>query len=201
MPIPLLPSLKDENKIAINKRGEWISNVQNTLPNLVDSLKVAANNDSRISSIPDVWARPALYEIILANEKHPLHQKYEQEWRGILAILALHQLRGFSKLGLEYVKVPELNKAKGDIPEFMKVIARSLPEDYRNQQNDPTLEAGIAAKIQILVYDGKPMAIMWPSILVCPAIGLDTYRMTAISWWKQDGINDPIDDLSNDEKN
>lgn len=52
MPIPLLPALKDatsENKIAINKPGEWSDGAQNTLSNLVDSLKVAAGKESNIS--------------------------------------------------------------------------------------------------------------------------------------------------------
>ena len=27
--------------------------------------------------------------------------------------------------------------------------------------------------IQILIYNDKPLAIVWPSILVCPAVGLE----------------------------
>lgn len=110
MPIPLLPALKDatsENKIAINERGEWSEGAQNTLSNLVDSLKVAVGKESNISSIPDVWARPALYEAVLTNEKHPLHEKYKQEWRGVLAIIALRKLRNFSDVQVESVDIPK----------------------------------------------------------------------------------------------
>ena len=56
MAFPLLPSMQDETKVAFTDPGKWISSGQNTLKGLVDSLKVNANNQSTISSIPDVWA-------------------------------------------------------------------------------------------------------------------------------------------------
>lgn len=201
MPIPLLPSLKEQNTIAIAKRGEWISNSQNTLSSLVDSLKVAANSKSRISSIPDVWARPALYESILSDDKHPLYEKYKQEWRGILAIMALRKLRGFNNITLQTIEIPELEKIDHCSSAFLKVLARSLPEKYVANQNDQTLTVGIAAKIHVIVYGNIPLAFSWPSILLCPALNLETHRIREVGWWKQDGINDPITELSNDEKN
>lgn len=44
--IPLLPRLNDEKKIAFSKRGEWKSDSQNTLPNLVKDLKVTTDYKS-----------------------------------------------------------------------------------------------------------------------------------------------------------
>ena len=147
MPIPLLPALKDatsENKIAINKPGEWSDGAQNTLSNLVDSLKVAAGKESNISSIPDVWARPALYEAILVNEKHPLHEHYKQEWRGVLAIIAMRKLRNFSDIKVETVDVPKKEKIKESDPAFLKVIARSIPESFlREGKKGPDDEGGL----------------------------------------------------------
>ena len=58
--IPLLPRLNEEKKIAITKRGEWQFNSQNTLLNLVNDLKVTTDYKSTITSIPDLWARPAM---------------------------------------------------------------------------------------------------------------------------------------------
>lgn len=199
--IPLLPGLKEQNQIAIVKRGEWNSDAQNTLPNLVQSLKVSANHDSRISSIPDVWARTRLYEIVLHKEDHPLHEKYKAEWRGILTMMALRQIRGFDKIQLQTVVVPEITQLKDDDPEFLKVIARSLPDDYRENENDPTLKAGEAAKLQVVSYDDFPLAICWPNILICPALDLDKHRDRDVAWWKQDGLHDPISELNDEEKN
>ena len=79
MSIPLLPRLNDNNRIAITKRGVWQSELQNTLKNLVNDLKVTADNKSDITSIPDLWARPAMYEMVLFNKHHHLHQKFVSE--------------------------------------------------------------------------------------------------------------------------
>lgn len=205
MPIPLLPALKDatsENKIAINKPGEWSDGAQNTLSNLVDSLKVAAGKESNISSIPDVWARPALYEAILVNEKHPLHEHYKQEWRGVLAIIAMRKLRNFSDIKVETVDVPKKEKIKESDPAFLKVIARSIPESFlREGKKDPTTKADCAAKVQILAINGIPLAMMWPSILFCPALNLEMHQVIEVPWWTLDGIGDPLPELSDDEKN
>jgi|GEM_PF-677272 len=200
MPIPLLPRLKSECSIAIEKNGEWISTSQNTLPNLIDSLQVSANDNSDISSIPDVWARPVLCENILFNSKHNLHQKYLDEWRGLLAIIALRKLRGFDGIKLESIDIPAISKLKDSDSEFLKVISKSLPKSYQNRQDDPTLQAGQIGKIQLIVYNDTPLAILWPSILVCPALELVNNRIIDIPWWKHDGINNPIPDLSYEEK-
>lgn len=201
MSIPLLPSLNNNSKISLTRSGEWVVDTANTLPGLVDSLKVVANKDSDISSIPDVWARPVLVESILMDVAHPKHQVYVDEWRGILGIMAMRKIRGFSKVGMQSYDVPALDKLPKDANAFLRVIARSIPQEYLDKQDDNTLQSGVQAKIQILTYDDKPLAIIWPTTLVCPAVELNAYCADEIPWWDFDGMHDPIKDLSDDEKN
>lgn len=204
MSFPLLPSLKkDDNKIALPNSGEWITGSQNTLTGLVDSLKVKSDNKSSISSIPDVWARPILMHSILSDEKHLQYNKYVSEWRGILTIMAMRKMRGLNKIKLFVIEVPEVSGLKNSDTEFMKVVARSIPDDYLERQQDETLKSkpGIQAKIQLLTYEDKPLAILWPSILICPAVGLGDYSTLDIPWWRGNGLNDPIQYLSTEEKN
>lgn len=201
MSIPLLPSLNNNSKISLTRSGEWVVDTANTLPGLVDSLKVVANKDSDISSIPDVWARPVLVESILMDVAHPKHQVYVDEWRGILGIMAMRKIRGFSKVGMQSYDIPALDKLPKDANAFLRVIARSIPQEYLDKQDDNTLQSGVQAKIQILTYDDKPLAIIWPTTLVCPAVELNTYCADEIPWWDFDGMHDPIKDLSDDEKN
>lgn len=196
MSTPLLPRLNEENKIAITKRGEWISDTQNTLKNLVTDLKVTTDFKSNITSIPDLWARPAMYEMVLFDEKHHLHQKYVAEWRGILAMLAFRELRNLKNIKREEILIPEKAKLAEDAPSFLKVLAGLLPEEYK-EYSDNTIESGY--KIQILTYSESPLAVIWPTILVCPAVGLDSI-VSSVSWWGYDGINDPIPSLSDQEK-
>lgn len=197
MSIPLLPRLNEENKIAITKRGEWKSEAQNTLTNLVTDLKVTTDAKSNITSIPDLWARPAMYEIVLFDDKHYLHNKYVAEWRGILAMLAFREMRGFKDLKKEDVLIPDVNKISDTIPSFLKVVASMLPDEYTSYK-DETIDSG--CKLQILTYKDRPLAIVWPTILVCPAIGLENMVDRTVSWWNIDGISDPISSLNDQEK-
>lgn len=199
MAYPLLPSLKDENKIAITKRGQWTSDTQTSLKNLVTDLKVISDDYSNISSIPDIWARPLLCEMILLDEYHSLHKKYVKEWRGLMAMLAFRQLRNFTEIGLETVVLPAKNSQTENCPDFLKVLVRMLPKSLKDTE-DKTLEDGQVAKLQILTYAGKPLAIVWPNVLVCSAAGLEDYPTKNVSWWNTDGISDPISTLNGEEK-
>lgn len=204
---PLLPSLNEHSNIAINQSGQWITGLQNTLSGLVDSLKVGTNKKTDISSIPDIWARPILVRSILNDVTHPQHKRYVGEWRGLLAILAFRRTRGFKQIKLMSVEIPTIDALRDNDPEFLKVLARSMPVDYLKMQNDETIKgkAGVQAKVQLLVYDDRPIGIFWPSILICPALDLelaiDALPAHDIAWWNYDGIKDPIEYLSKEENN
>lgn len=199
----LLPSLSANSNVAIPKSGEWTTSSQNTLSDLVNGLKVAANKHSNISSIPDVWARPILVRSILGDPTHPQYEQYVAEWRGLLAIMALRKIRGFNNLHLNTIELPTTDKLRDDDPEFLKVLARSVPLEYLELQNDGTIKdkPGVQAKIQLLSYDNHPLGIFWPSVLICPALGLNQYWPQEIPWWGHEGIMDPIGSLSKEEKN
>lgn len=200
MPIPLLPRLNEDKKVAITKRGEWKSEMQNTLSNLVKDLKVTANADSDITSIPDLWARPAMYKIALFDKKHHLHKKYVSQWRGILAMLAFREMRGFKSLKKEEIIIPDASKIADNEPSFLKVVASLLPEEYKKDEyKDETVDNG-CYKLQLLTYSDAPLAIIWPTILLCPAVGLDNIMDRTVSWWNIDGISDPVASLNDQEK-
>lgn len=197
--IPLLPRLNDEKKIAFSKRGEWKSDSQNTLPNLVKDLKVTTDYKSTITSIPDLWARPAMYEMVLFNENHHLHKQYLEQWRGILAILALREMRNFKDVKCHSIILPKTTKLAEDAPVFLKVLANMLPEEYKSEKyKDETVDNGY--KIQLISYQERSVAIVWPTILLCPAVSLDYQIDRSISWWEYNGIKDPVSSLSDQEK-
>lgn len=203
--IPLLPSLKEDSKVAISKRGQWMSNQQNTLPGLTDSLKISTNSRSTINSIPDVWARPVLFQKILFKENHPLHKKYVAQWRGLLAIMALYKYRGYDTPKLYSIEIPEIDKIdEKETPGFLQVLAKSIPDSFLDYEKDKTLDnkMGIQAKIQTVTLKERPLGIIWPEILIAPAVDLEMAdrRISDIAWWHYDGLNDPIESLSDDER-
>ena len=149
MPIPLLPSLKESNKIAKTKRGEWMSDAQTNLGNLADDLKVTAGVKSDISSIPDLWARPSMYELVLYDENHHLHKRFLDEWRGVLAILALREMRTLGGVAVNTVEIPPETQLQENAPMFLKVITKNLPEEYKRFP-DKTIEHGY--KFHVISY-------------------------------------------------
>ena len=199
MSTPLLPRLNDDSSIAITKNGTWQSAQQNTVGNLVSSLKVTSDDKSAITSIPDLWARPAMFEMVLFDEKHHLHAKYEAEWRGILAMLALREVRSFQGIEVSEISIPDASAMKADTPTFLRVVASMLPEEYKKYKNETGLN------IQIITYTvGKekiPLALVWPTVLICPAVNLAKPSVACnVSWWKRDGIINPIPSMTEQEK-
>lgn len=54
--------------------------------------------------------------------------------------------------------------------------------------------------MQIFTINNKPLAFVWPGLLVCPAVGLDKIIVNNISWWNDRDIGDPTKFLSDAEK-
>lgn len=197
MPIPLLPRLNEENKITLTKRGTWRNDSQTTLGNLVTDLNVTTNESSNITSIPDLWARPMMYEMVLFNENHHLHKKYVAEWRGIMAMLAFREMRNLKNIDKEEIVFPDVNKISNNAPSFLKVVSALLSEEYKSYKDETSSED---YKIQLLTFDEQPLALIWPTILICPSVGLERYYTSNISWWNENGITDPISCLNEQEK-
>ena len=193
MPTPLLPRLNESNSLAITKRGEWVSTSQNSLGNLVKSLKVSVNRQANVTSIPDLWAHPAMVEMALLGKNHLQHEFYKNQWRGIVAMLALYSARNIKELDVKTYKVTAASLQDSNTPEFLKVLVGMAPK-YKNKAEQDYW-------IQVVTYNKKPLAFVWPSIFVCPAIeiGRNDSLGSSVSWWRT-FIEDPIPQLSVEEK-
>ena len=101
-----LPRLISDNKLPrVDKYGEWIGLGSIAVDELADSLEVPESGEGgkkvekdQIFSIPDPWARVLLFTRALLHVEHPSHRRVVGEWRGLLAILALKEIRKFSEL-------------------------------------------------------------------------------------------------------
>ena len=197
---PLLPTLKEQNRIAITKRGVWESDSQKTLKNLAEDLKVASDKYSSISSIPDLWARPMLYEMILFDKNHPLHDKVVGEWRGLIAIIALRTIRNFNELKVKEIIIPESTASiLKDSPVFMQVLAKMIPDELKNIKDD-TLKPGELAKLYVITYQNRTIAITWPNTLLVASASLKGNLASKIPWLDGNGLRDPIACFNDKEK-
>lgn len=69
------------------KQGENVNRLE-TFANNLDVSKVPADTDL-LNSVPTPWARLLLFESALYKGKHPSHQDIEDQWRGLLGVIAL----------------------------------------------------------------------------------------------------------------
>ena len=197
----LLPNLQEDHRIAITRRGEWVSDSGTNLSNLANDIKVMAGTNSDITSIPDLWARLSMYEIVLFDEQHYLHDKFLAEWRGMLAVLALREMRAIGDIEAQSIEILTDSVFTDNDPRFLRVITKSLPEEYK-QFPDPTIDNGY--KLHIISYKEHPFAVVWPTILACPAVELESDLLRPVTWWQTDGCHDclvdPVSSLNEQEK-
>ena len=96
---PLLPKLKENSAVTPDKVSIWEDETYDFLDSLIKSLAVSGDitDMGSIDSIPDVWARPLLFEMALFDKQNTAEQQFVQglhkrvvgEWRSLLAMLAL----------------------------------------------------------------------------------------------------------------
>ena len=122
---PLLPGRKDKSGLSNFTQTGWVYKEAVQLNTLSDDLKAEQiSGYFEIDSIPDVWARPLLFEMALYDKDHPLHPRVIGEWRGLMAMIALKELRSFNELSVKEITLPE------------PVIAAKKGEGEEKEQND-----------------------------------------------------------------
>ena len=196
MAFPLLPPLKkDGDGLAVLPRtGTWEQVTGVALNNIADNLAVT-KIDSKfidIDSIPSMWARPLLFEIALYDEEHPMHECVVNEWRGLLAMLALKERRKFL-LETQLITIPD-----GDgenTPEFLHALRKLLPE--RTLDSAETMWD----KLYLILFKGKPIGMTSPTTLVLTSIDyIKHITVNDVPWYAPPFLCDPIPHLNADEK-
>ncbi len=82
--------------------------------------------DTEIHSIPDPWGRVLLFARGLYDGTHPMHARILGEWRGLLAILALREIRRFN--ALDAGQSVDLSNARQEgRGSFLRVLAELQP--------------------------------------------------------------------------
>ncbi len=198
MPNVLLPRLSENAIIAPTKAGQWedAAGLERSrfLKGLSDGLAVA-EEDRRvqdiynIDSIPDVWARPILFRMALFTTKGfdaNLHKKVLGEWRALLAMLALQDMRHLP------ITVEAVHLDQSD--QLGKTLLMLAPQDSVGlpTRNSPWND------IYVISYTGKPLAITSPTTLVATSADYGTALEGQLTEpWSDNGqyLTDPIPHL------
>ena len=194
--ILLLPQLKTDADIKSGDRaGEWHVQGSKAFTNVATSLSYeypeAVKN---ISSLPTMWARPLTVEMVLYDQRSSLREKMIAELRGMLAALALAEIRGFPITA----KLIELGKLR-DEQKFAKSLFEFLP-DYQGR-NLYTLPDNKHPweDIYVFLWDEKPVGMSSPTTIVAPA---EQGNWLGIPWWdnREKILRSPQAFLNKDEQ-
>ena len=193
MAFPLLPPLKKDGDglDPVPITGTWAQVPTVALNNIAENLAVT-KIDAKfidIDSIPSMWARPLLFEIALYDEEHPMHECVVDEWRGLLAMLALKEQQKFP-LETKSITIPDGDGGK--TPEFLQALRKLLPQR--------TLDEGTAwDKLYLILFKDNPIGMTSPTTLVCTAVDY-TDLISDVPWFNGQVLCDPIPDLNEGEK-
>ncbi len=174
----LLPRLKPECDIPSGgKPGDWNVQTSDAFNKVAFSLDYEAPGATKtISSVPTMWARPLTLEMILYDSQHPLRRQMVEQWQGMLAAIALAEMRG---LPLK-AQLVELG-SQALVGENFAESLYGLKPDFKGKNLYTLNNKHPWQDIYVFVYDKKPVGMTSPSTLVVPSEeGIWDEKIT---WW------------------
>jgi len=209
--VPYLPTLKGGYNDDGTPKGDFPLALPHTLRvwddsqgeirlrHLADAIDVPMGAD-RVHSIPDPWARVILFWRALYDPDHTLHRRVLGEWRGLLALLALKEVRRLTELSVSNVQLaPETS----DPESFRYAIARVLPGN-----EDAIAPSATWRRFDLLRWTGartqgreRAFALTSPWTLVATgAHYADVLSNDEVPWFNGDVLGDPREHLSELER-
>lgn len=221
---PLLPSLKKgkDGKSGHNVQppdvGQWDARKAEELDKISEGLDVN-QAETQVNSIPDVWARPLLFEMALFSsdkddKKHPLREQILGEWRGLLAMLALKEIKNLKILTAKKVEI-KLKDKKSDSnpnnqnvedksndeeknPVFLEILHKLIPK--KTITEDTSWNHLYLFLFQI-GHHTRPIGLASPTTLIAtPTHYFNHIDQNKIPWFDGKILQDPINYLSKIEK-
>ncbi|MBD2199429.1 hypothetical protein H6G08_27725 [Calothrix anomala FACHB-343] len=187
----LLPRLKpDADLRAIAQAGKWQPYQSRAFKDVAFSLEYKAPREVKNAHLlPTMWARPLLVEMALHSNDYPIHNQIVEQWQGMLAALALAEVRGFPLTA----QLLELRNFRHE--EFARSLWELLPSDsnslYTLENKHPWED------IYIFLWNGQAVGMSSPSTLLCPS---QDGKWVGLPWWQNSRLHSPIRHLNNFEK-
>jgi hypothetical protein len=199
MTVLVLPKLKSDSDVRpCAEAGKWESHPPKAFQNVASSLDYKSPGQVKsVSSIPTMWARPLSMEMALHNPAYPIRTEMIEQWRGMLAAIALAEVRRFPLTA----QLPDLEQLRPKYP-----FARSLYELLPDPVNALYTLDGYTLKdknpwqnVYVFLWDGKPVGMTTPSTLVVPS---EEGRWETLPWWnrQEQRLQLPNNHLNTSEK-
>lgn len=171
----ILPKLKYDSDVRPSDRaGKWDAQLSIAFENVASSLDYKSPGRVKsVSSVPTMWARPISMEMALHNKAYPIRGQMIEQWRGMLAAIALAEVRRLP-LTAKLVDLGELRHENA----FARSLYELLPDPvyalYRLDGKNPWQD------IYIFSWDGNPVGMTTPSTLVAPS---EEGKWQGLPWW------------------
>jgi hypothetical protein len=192
-----LPQLRNETGIDIKETaaGQWNQQTASAFQNVASSLEVppTGSEAKSVSSIPDMWARPLAMEMALHHRKSPLRRLMIEQWQGMLAAIALAEVRGFP-LQVELLELAPLKENDSFARSLLELLPDPRHRLYQLNGKHPWQD------LYLFLWNGNSVGMSTPSTLVCPA---EEGAWTGLPWWSDGQLHSPItpiDHLNGSEK-
>lgn len=199
--IPYLPKLKGGNEESVslpNVLREWDEKQGKIrLHHLAEAIDVPKGAES-VYSIPNPWARTILFRRALFDKDHALHLPILEEWRGLIALLALKDVRRLTELSARGM---QLSAENVDSDSFRYAVARVLPGN-----EDAIAQSASWASFHLLCWtgertEGKARAFAMTSPWTLVATGADYSDLLSekeVRWFnpREGLLKDPSEFLS-----
>lgn len=190
MPISNLPPFREGAQFAPpNEFGKWVK-APGSLKKLGQSLAVDKNRPgavqaSIIRAIPDPWAQARTFAEAVLDEDHSMHHAVIPQWRGLLALFALAELRK-TEYSLDHEAL-----ALGDEHPFERVLKHLSPKVAVAGNGDLWMTPRIVY-IQPKLGRAIPIAMLNPASLLSPGRTSWQVPFDYIPWMRS-GLSDPLD--------
>ena len=108
----LITGVSGAGNLSSGQSGIWHSPLPGpkALKSIQAGIEITAATVSKrgISSVPSVWARPIIFQTLLSDKEHPLHDQTMDEWRGLMSLLALRNVYTECRVEFQYLDMPSL---------------------------------------------------------------------------------------------
>ncbi len=170
----LLSKLKQDSDVKSGSQaGEWDLHNWKAFSDVASSLDYQAPPTVKtISSVPTIWARALSMEMALHNDKYPIRKQLIDQWQGMLAAIALAEVRGFPLT----VQLLEIATVKNE--DFGNALFQLLPNEKKALYKLDGKNAW--EDVYIWLWDKQPVGMTTPSTLVVPS---EEGQWTGLPWW------------------
>lgn len=181
---PLLPKTT-QNFPGGNAPGEWNIEGVPLFNRIGNSLDFEAGNYNEVNSIPSPWSKSLQFISAMRNSKYPSRQWLIDQYRGVLAAIALSENLN---LPLQAVRINLQNFQNN---EFGRCLWKLQPSATDNILAS-TLEGGPWSQLYLFELEGAAIAFTSPATLIVPVGYLKPVIEQRIPWVKNGFFTDPI---------